>query len=1021
MDDMIDGFVDESDEHITEISNGIIDLEDNPSNRDAMDAIFRSAHTLKGNAGAMGFDQMSNLAHAMEDVLDKIRDEELDVTGDVIDDLFVGLDLWEEMLDEVKDSGEPTVDAADEIEMLRSYITDDAETDADVGGDSVQASNSQADPGETTVTIEDGDVTEAISEIGVSDSDIDGDAYLVRLGCTPDQTDDGLTIIEELEDVFTLHGTVPTQAKVLNGDFGDAFSAIVSTELPEKHLGAAFEDIGTVHDSAVQNVTADVTDESASVTGDAEVDELLSGASSLEEYRESDEEPPEVDLGDLDDGDSGMFNVSDDASDADNPNAGSSDSVDASDSSDDSSDTDDGFELDLDDDMEESDSGIFSDDGESGDLEGDLDLSGGDDSDADDIELGLGDSDDGDADESDSDDSGEFGNRGTAVFESMKDDVEQQSMDEVRKEMEENGHSFKSNDADGVDTDELLEETDSYVSGDDSEDSAESESSGGDALQTVEDNDEDITAEDVNHDNISLDIDFDKSTSSGDAESGIDLEDEFGDVLATSPSDSVDKEDIVNDQGQVIYQTEAEKNPATDLDTLFSDDDSSSVDSTDTDIDFGDVEYGPGLDSFEEILRKEEGDIDTSQSSDDEVDIQSIKVDVSQLDELYTLVQELITNRLRLNQAVDGLDGLIGDLDREGLDGFESESGELLTQTSHEVNQLETITSRIQETVMDIRLVPMEHATQRLPRIARDVARDNDKNIDFNIKGDDVELDRSILSKLGDPLMHLVRNAVDHGVESPDERKKKGKDAEGTVQVRARRNRDYVSVIVEDDGAGINADRVREEAVNRDLFTREQANQLSDEQCFELLFRPGFSTKDEVTETSGRGVGMDVVYTTIQAVDGSIEVHSEPDVGTQVRIQLPVSLAISQMLFIEVGDDEFGIPVKNIDEITGGGDLTNVDGEPVHMHRGDSYPVVQLSDALGASSADDSDGLGAESQLIRIDSSIRQVALECDSITRTKEVVVDPYDGVLSRVTGLSGAVVLGQDNVVNVLDVSTL
>jgi len=111
-----------------------------------MDAIFRSAHTLKGNAGAMGFDQMSNLAHAMEDVLDKIRDEELDVTGDVIDDLFVGLDLWEEMLDEVKDSGEPTVDAADEIEMLRSYITDDAETDADVGGDSVQASNSQADP-----------------------------------------------------------------------------------------------------------------------------------------------------------------------------------------------------------------------------------------------------------------------------------------------------------------------------------------------------------------------------------------------------------------------------------------------------------------------------------------------------------------------------------------------------------------------------------------------------------------------------------------------------------------------------------------------------------------------------------------------------------------------------------------------------------------------------------------------------------------------------------------------------------
>jgi len=436
MDDMIDGFVDESDEHITKISNGIIDLEDNPSNRDAMDAIFRSAHTLKGNAGAMGFDQMSNLAHAMEDVLDKIRDEELDVTGDVIDDLFVGLDLWEEMLDEVKDSGNrPSMQLTRLKCCARISRTMPRQTPMSVVTAFKprilrQTPERQPSQSKTAMlrkqSVKSASVTPILTVMPI----------LFDLVCTPDQTDDGLTIIEELEDVFTLHGTVPTQAKVLNGDFGDAFSAIVSTELPEKHLGAAFEDIGTVHDSAVQNVTADVTDESASVTGDAEVDELLSGASSLEEYRESDEEPPEVDLGDLDDGDSGMFNVSDDASDADNPNAGSSDSVDASDSSDDSSDTDDGFELDLDDDMEESDSGIFSDDGESGDLEGDLDLSGGDDSDADDIELGLGDSDDGDADESDSDDSGEFGNRGTAVFESMKDDVEQQSMDEVRKEME---------------------------------------------------------------------------------------------------------------------------------------------------------------------------------------------------------------------------------------------------------------------------------------------------------------------------------------------------------------------------------------------------------------------------------------------------------------------------------------------------------------------------------------------------------------------------------------------------------
>jgi len=190
---------------------------------------------------------------------------------------------------------------------------------------------------------------------------------------------------------------------------------------------------------------------------------------------------------------------------------------------------------------------------------------------------------------------------------------------------------------------------------------------------------------------------------------------------------------------------------------------------------------------------------------------------------------------------------------------------------------------------MDIRLVPMEHATQRLPRIARDVARDNDKTSISTSKVTTLSWTAASFRKLGDPLMHWFGMRLTTVLSRQMNGKRKGKMRKERCRF-ALAETDYVSVIVEDDGAGIDADRVREEAVNRDLFTREQANQLSDEQCFELLFRPGFSTKDEVTETSGRGLGW-TLRIRPSAVDKDIEVHSsEPDVGTQVRIQLPVSL-----------------------------------------------------------------------------------------------------------------------------------
>ncbi len=412
-----------------------------------------------------------------------------------------------------------------------------------------------------------------------------------------------------------------------------------------------------------------------------------------------------------------------------------------------------------------------------------------------------------------------------------------------------------------------------------------------------------------------------------------------------------------------------------------------------------------------------------SGSSGDRDEIKSIRVDVDQVDELYGLVEQLVTSRIKLRRELEAADA-----------------------KSDALDELDKLASSLQDTAMDMRLIPFSQVSDSFPRLVRDISRDLDKRIAFDIEGDDVELDRTILTEMRDPLVHVLRNAVDHGIESPEEREAAGKDPTGRVRLTAERERDHVIIEVADDGDGLDPDKLREKAVDEGVKSREAVETMADDEVYDLVFHPGFSTAEEVTDVSGRGVGMDVVRTTARDLDGSVTVESDPGEGTTVRFRLPVTVAIVTVMFVDVGGTEYGIPIKSIAEVARANDVEEVHGDEIVRHEDDLYPVIRLDERLadsGASApanagtgdtqiepvttgvnvetATTDGGVTDEGMLVRIREETRQVALHCDAVLDQEEVVVKPLDGPLSGTPGLSGTAVLGDGDVVAVLDVVSL
>ena len=803
-DELYQEFITESEESITQLNNALLDLESNPDDEEAIDDIFRQAHTLKGNFGAMGFENASTVAHAVEDLLDAVRQGEIEVTPERMDLVFDGMDEILDILHDIEEHGESQRDPTDLVTEIR------AAAEPGEGGDGGGPDEADADTGADGAA---GGARELAADVLDPDDPAVADAdCVVHARIALDVGDmkgvDGGLFVNGLPEDLAVVGAEPGLDAIEEGAFGDDFVLLVA-DTPVDELEPVLDDLWKVESVSLTDVSDAFDGGEAGGAGEAD-----------------DREPG-------------------DAVARDEPAA-----VDHA-----------------------------ADDG-----------SGGDPVSADDVAP----------------------TGGTVPDDDVDPESASAAVDAVVSAYTEGGEP----------------------------DGADSESAPGDAEpESDADADADPTTETDAEPDEAPEADGDSDVAGGDASAGADGTDDG----ATAATDA--------DAGE-----------------------SGGGSSDDADDGDDDADDGGSTPSISEV--------------------KSVRVDVDQLDELHSLVEQLVTSRIKLRQAVDG-DTSAG---RDTLD------------------ELDKISSNLQDTVMDMRLIPLKKVFDKFPRLVRDLAREEAKRVDFSVAGENIELDRTILDEISDPLMHVLRNAVDHGIEPPEEREAADKPRTGSVELRAEREHDTVVITVEDDGGGIDADVIRAEAADKGIRPRDELDDLPDEEIYDYIFHPGFSTNDEITDVSGRGVGMDVVKTTVESLDGSVNVDSTLGEGTTVSIRLPVSVAIIKVLFVQADGREFGVPIKYIDEIAKDTRAQRVDGAEVVVHDDRIFPLIRLREALDLGENGHDGGM-----TVRIRPADRQIALRCDDVSRQEEVVVTPLQGPLKGTEGLSGTAVVGDGNVVPILDVNSL
>jgi two-component system chemotaxis sensor kinase CheA len=379
-------------------------------------------------------------------------------------------------------------------------------------------------------------------------------------------------------------------------------------------------------------------------------------------------------------------------------------------------------------------------------------------------------------------------------------------------------------------------------------------------------------------------------------------------------------------------------------------------------------------------------------------EIQSIRVGTNKLDNLVNLVGELIINKSRLSQ-------ISRDIDHEDL--------------NNTISAFERLSRDLQDTALSMRMVKIAHVFDKFPRMVRDLAKKEGKEIEFILEGKEIELDRTVLDRLGDPLVHLLRNCVDHGIEIPGEREKARKPKKGRIRLSARRIKDQVEILIEDDGKGIDAKALREVAIKKGFFSPDQVEDLMEEELMDLIFKPGFSGAQKVTSVSGRGVGMDVVKTTVSKLGGSVHMTSTKGQGTRFILKLPLSLAIVKALLVNVEKETYAIPMKDVVEVLNldSFEIKKVKGKEAIIHRGNPIPVLRLGKILNASNG----GGVKDSEIIIVEKSNNKTGLVVKRILKQEEVVVKPLGEGLRNNKGISGATILGDGKVALILDVYNL
>jgi two-component system chemotaxis sensor kinase CheA len=331
------------------------------------------------------------------------------------------------------------------------------------------------------------------------------------------------------------------------------------------------------------------------------------------------------------------------------------------------------------------------------------------------------------------------------------------------------------------------------------------------------------------------------------------------------------------------------------------------------------------------------------------------------------------------------------------------------------IGMVERSVSDLQNLMMNIRMIPLSHIFNRLPRVVRDVAQYDSKEVELIIEGGETELDRSVMDGLNDPLLHLIRNAVNHGIESPETREKAGKPRKGLVRLTARRDRDNVIIELVDDGGGINVEKVKSKAIEKGLITRETADLLSTDQAIDLLFQPGFSTAETITDISGRGVGLDVVKRSIESLKGSIRVETTLGTGSKFELLLPPTMAIVDVMIVKINGKRVGIPITSIVEVANfKRDTTHQIGKgEAILLRDEVLQIFWLNEMVGKSDHCEI--------LIVVQYQKRKCCIPVDIVEGKQEVVVKPLSSFIGKTRGVSGVTILGDGEVVPVLDVNTM
>jgi len=378
----------------------------------------------------------------------------------------------------------------------------------------------------------------------------------------------------------------------------------------------------------------------------------------------------------------------------------------------------------------------------------------------------------------------------------------------------------------------------------------------------------------------------------------------------------------------------------------------------------------------------------------------TVRVDTKRLDQIMNMVGELVLVRNRLVS-------LATNSDSEAM--------------GKAISNLDVVTADIQGAVMQTRMQPIKKVFGRFPRVVRDLARTLKKDINLLLVGEDTDLDKNLVEALADPLVHLVRNSVDHGIEMPDVREASGKPRTGTVTLSASQQGDHILLTIQDDGAGMDAEKLKKIAINKGVLDHDQASRLSDTEAYNLIFAPGFSTKEEISDISGRGVGMDVVKTKITQLNGSVNIKSEMGVGTTLEIKVPLTLAILPTLMVVVGEQTFALPLAGVSEIFHL-DLTKtnvVDGQLTIIVRKKSIPLFYLEHWLikGA----DRGQRKAQGHVVIVQIGTQKVGFVVDSLIGQEEVVIKPLDALLQGTPGMAGATITSDGGIALILDVPSM